>query len=169
MRSVVCRCRRSGDTSCRSKGRGQHESLHPCAASWSCQREMGRCSVIVLLARSQARVGVQPSQPVWVQGTEASVRLGDQEAVGQAHADVARRRPHVAPIEQAAAEAADLQTHGGFVEQPCPHAANTRKALRKTSEVPKLPDLSVTCRPSGLMRQPQNRSRNQPPCPTSTP
>ena len=37
------------------------------------------CSVIVLLARftcGLASVGVQPNQPVWVQGTEARIRRG---------------------------------------------------------------------------------------------
>jgi hypothetical protein len=78
-----------------------------------------------------------------VQKTQTRVGGRDEEAVIEAHADVARRGVHVAALKQASAHAADLFTGLGFGRAH----AKTVKALLKKSSVPKLPDLSVMCTP----------------------
>src|ERR1035441_4917281 len=87
--------------------------------------------------------GVDLDERTGPQLAQAGVGGGDEEAVAQAGAQVARRAVHVAARMQRAADPAQLVAQLRFV-----HVA-TAKARLKKSAAPKLPDFKASRRPSG--------------------
>ena len=81
------------------------------------RRRCARCKASDFTRAGAARqraVGIDLGQTRRLEKAEARIGRRDQEAVAQAHADVAGTRVHVAALEERAADAAELGARFSF-------------------------------------------------------